>query len=84
MSVGPKDVAEGNPKLILGLTWLLILRFELSKFSADIQELLKWVKKRTHGYKDVHVESFTNGFQDGLALNALIHAHFPELVDFDG
>jgi len=69
--------------LILGLSWMLILHFEVMKFSSDIQELLRWCKRRTADYPNVKVENFTSSFQDGLALAALIHKHAPELLDFN-
>lgn len=61
---------------------MLILRFEVQKFSADIQELLRWCKKRTADYNNVKVENFTNSWRDGLAFNALIHKHAPELINY--
>ena len=81
-SIGTADISSGNGVFILGLSWMLILRFEVQKFSADIQELLRWCKKRTADYPSVKVDNFTSSFQDGLALNALIHRHAPELIDF--
>jgi len=82
-TIGPSDLANGNEILILGLSWMLILRFEVQKFSADIQELLRWCKKRTADYPNVKVENFTSSFKDGLALNALIHKHAPDLINYD-
>ena len=62
---------------------MLILRFEVQKFSADTQELLRWCKKRTADYDNVKVENFSSSWQDGLAFNALIHKHFPELINYN-
>ena len=34
---------EGNPKLVLGVTWQLILKFEINQNSANVEDLLAWV-----------------------------------------
>ncbi|KJE96605.1 hypothetical protein CAOG_06905 [Capsaspora owczarzaki ATCC 30864] len=81
--IGPEDLVDGNQKLILGLSWMLILRYEIQKFSQDIQELLRWCKARTAGYPNVRVQNFTESFNDGLAFCALINKHYPNLLDFD-
>ena len=34
VNIGAEDLVEGNQKLVLGLTWTLILRYEIHKFGA--------------------------------------------------
>ena len=51
VNIGPDDLQGGNQRLILGLTWTLILRYEVQKYGAGEMELLKWVEKTTEGYK---------------------------------
>ena len=39
-------LANGDIKLVLGLTYQLILRFEIQRYGADEMELLRWISKR--------------------------------------
>jgi len=86
VQIGPEDIVDGNLKLILGMIWTIILRFQIQDISMEElsakEGLLLWCKKKTEGYKDVKVENFHTSFQDGLAFCALIHKHRPDLLDF--
>ena len=87
VGISSEDIEGENLKLILGMIWTIILRFAIADISEEElnakEALLLWCKKKTAGYKDVKVENFTNSWQDGLALCALIHAHRPDLLDFN-
>lgn len=45
VNIGPADIRAGDLKLVLGLTWTLILRYEIQRYGADEMELLRWVKQ---------------------------------------
>jgi actinin alpha len=86
VGIGPEEIVDGNLKLILGMIWTIILRFQIQDISMEElsakEGLLLWCKKKTEGYKDVKVDNFHFSFQDGLALCALIHRHRPDLLDY--
>jgi spectrin beta len=92
-NIGAEDILDENERLILGLIWTIILRFTIENIEIEGQEsgerkhakdaLLLWCQRKTAGYPNVKVENFTSSWRSGLAFNALIHAHRPELINFD-
>ncbi|XP_069392305.1 spectrin beta chain, erythrocytic isoform X2 [Paralichthys olivaceus] len=94
-NMGSHDIVDGNHRLILGLIWTIILRFQIQDIvvetgQADQKEtrsakdaLLLWCQMKTAGYPNVNITNFTTCWKDGMAFNALIHKHRPDLVDYN-
>ncbi|XP_068608376.1 spectrin beta chain, erythrocytic [Brachionichthys hirsutus] len=94
-NMGSHDIVDGNHRLILGLIWTIILRFQIQDIvvetgRADQKEtrsakdaLLLWCQMKTAGYSNVNITNFTSCWKDGMAFNALIHKHRPDLVDYN-
>uniref|UniRef100_A0A8C5I924 Spectrin beta chain n=1 Tax=Gouania willdenowi TaxID=441366 RepID=A0A8C5I924_GOUWI len=94
-NMGSHDIVDGNHRLILGLIWTIILRFQIQDIivetgQADQKEtrsakdaLLLWCQMKTAGYPNVNITNFTTSWKDGIAFNALIHKHRPDLVDYN-
>ncbi|XP_071381499.1 LOW QUALITY PROTEIN: spectrin beta chain, erythrocytic [Centroberyx affinis] len=94
-NMGSHDIVDGNHRLILGLIWTIILRFQIQDIivetgQADQKEtrsakdaLLLWCQMKTAGYPNVNITNFTTSWKDGMAFNALIHKHRPDLLDYN-
>ncbi|XP_061903122.1 plectin a isoform X2 [Entelurus aequoreus] len=85
------DIADGNPKLTLGLIWTIILHFQISDIQVNGQSddmtakerLLLWSQRMVEGYPGLRCDNFTSNWRDGKLFNAIIHKHRPGLVDLD-
>ncbi|XP_072370078.1 dystrophin isoform X1 [Scyliorhinus torazame] len=92
VNIGGSDIVDGNHKLTLGLIWSIILHWQVKDvmkgIMANLQQtnsekiLLSWVRQSIYNYKPVNVINFTSSWSDGLAFNALIHSHRPDLFDW--
>jgi actinin alpha len=86
VGVAPEELVDGNLKMVLGMVWTIILRFQIQDISIEElsakEGLLLWCQRKTEGYNHVKVSNFHTSFQDGLAFCALIHRHRPDLLDF--
>ncbi|XP_062394361.1 plectin-like isoform X2 [Sardina pilchardus] len=83
------DIADGNPKLTLGLIWTIILHFQISDIQVNGQsddmsakeKLLLWSQRMVEGYPGLRCDNFTTSWRDGKLFNAVIHKHEPRLID---
>ncbi|XP_056341762.1 plectin isoform X5 [Oenanthe melanoleuca] len=83
------DIADGNPKLTLGLIWTIILHFQISDIqvtgqSEDMtakEKLLLWSQRMVEDYQGLRCDNFTTSWRDGRLFNAIIHRHRPMLID---
>ncbi|KAM6893218.1 dystrophin isoform 3-T3 [Lycodopsis pacificus] len=92
VNIGAADIVDGNHKLILGLIWSIIVHWQVKDVMKDVMAglqqtntekiLLSWVRENTRQYPQVNVVNFSSSWNDGLAFNALIHSHRPELFDW--
>uniref|UniRef100_A0A4W5P6J3 Spectrin beta chain n=1 Tax=Hucho hucho TaxID=62062 RepID=A0A4W5P6J3_9TELE len=88
-NVGSHDIVDGNHRLTLGLIWTIILRFQIQVIKIECDDnretrsakdaLLLWCQMKTF---PLSIHNFTTCWRDGLAFNALIHRHRPDLIEF--
>jgi len=97
IDISPEDVVDGDTKLVLGLIWRLILRFQIlppqpkqegaegTEPRADVTPkdyLMAWVQSRLAIVEEPPtVSDFTASWRDGHALLALIQSYDPTLID---
>uniref|UniRef100_A0A8C1STH9 Plectin a n=1 Tax=Cyprinus carpio TaxID=7962 RepID=A0A8C1STH9_CYPCA len=85
------DIADGNPKLTLGLIWTIILHFQISDIQVNGQsddmtakeKLLLWSQRMVEGYHGLRCDNFTTSWRDGKLFNAIIHKHRPNLIEMN-
>uniref|UniRef100_A0A8C8YPE9 Utrophin n=1 Tax=Prolemur simus TaxID=1328070 RepID=A0A8C8YPE9_PROSS len=93
VNIGGTDIVDGNHKLTLGLLWSIILHWQVKDVMKDVMSdlqqtnsekiLLSWVRQTTRPYSQVNVLNFTTSWTDGLAFNAVLHRHKPDLFSWD-
>ncbi|XP_071507587.1 filamin-A-like [Diadema antillarum] len=86
VNIDASDILKGNLKLILGLIWTLILKYQISlPMMGDSGEdkgitpkvaLLNWVKSKISSKP---LQNFHKDWNNGLALGALVDAVAPGL-----
>jgi len=75
-SIDANSIASGNLKLILGLIWTIILRYQINVGeggSAKV-ELLEWVRSKIPKY---NINNFVGDWTSGKAICALAEALLP-------
>jgi filamin len=83
VGIGAEDVHDGNIKLILGLIWTLILRFQImaddEESASARQALLDWCNSVLNP-QGLYVKNFTHDWQDGRCFCGLVNAIEPNSI----
>lgn len=77
---GPEDIYNGNLKLILGLIWTLIRRFQIRSTGRALSTkdaMLAWINTQI---PECNIKNFTKDWNDGVALCALVNRIKPGLI----
>ncbi|GAM19523.1 hypothetical protein SAMD00019534_026980 [Acytostelium subglobosum LB1] len=84
VGIGAEDIVDGQLKLILGLIWTLILRYQIQMAETDSPKaaLLEWVRNQVKPY-GVRVDNFTDSWRDGKVLSALTDSLKPGVLDMN-
>jgi len=84
VNIDAQDIQRGTPKLVLGLIWTLILRYQIQMGGdgSPKQELLDWVNKQIAPYEHIpQAKNFTDSWQDGKILSALTDSLSPGVCE---
>lgn len=78
VAIGPEDLVDPKLKLILGLIWLLILKYLVSKGSmggSAKNDSIAWVRKRTgnDGVKDFSPQAYDDSHSTCVVGGMLAH-----------
>eukprot|EP01117_Protostelium_nocturnum_P003335 TRINITY_DN1430_c0_g1_i1.p1 TRINITY_DN1430_c0_g1~~TRINITY_DN1430_c0_g1_i1.p1 ORF type:complete len:1795 (-),score=714.68 TRINITY_DN1430_c0_g1_i1:199-5583(-) len=82
VNVGPEDVADGNHKLILGMIWIIIQKYQILQDAGDSGKgarsaLLEWVRNRI---PTRNVNNFTSDWNSGDTILDLTNSLIPGSV----
>ena len=83
LSSGGEDICDGNLKLILGMIWCLIIRYQIADISTTTRKisakkvLLQWMQAQL---PHRGITNFTTNWNDGITLAALIDSLQPGLI----
>jgi len=83
VNIGAEDIHDGKIKLILGLIWTLILRFQImaedEESAGARQALLDWCNSVLNP-QGLFVKNFTSDWQDGRCFCGLVNAIEPSHI----
>ncbi|XP_037076140.1 filamin-B-like [Pollicipes pollicipes] len=78
VNIGNVDIVNGNQKLILGLIWSLIMKYQIGQSKFPPKKLmLSWLQGVL---PDCRVNNFTTDWNSGVNLNALVDYCKPGLA----
>ena len=87
VNISAEDIINKNSKLDLGLIWMLILKYQISKseYGDDAnagpkKALLEWANSVLNP-QGVYVKDFTTSWQDGAGFCGLVNAIEPGSID---
>jgi hypothetical protein len=83
VGIDGSNVVDGNLKLILGLIWIIILRFQIqvNEGNSARQELLDWVRSQIPEY---NINNFGGDWQSGRAICSLAEVIHPGQMNLPG
>ena len=82
VNIDAQNIVDRDLKLVLGLLWTLILKYQISRNKADAlkKALLEWVNSKVVEHK---VKNFSSDRNDGNTLCELISKLEPDFIDMN-
>eukprot|EP00008_Paramoeba_atlantica_P008551 CAMPEP_0201487772 /NCGR_PEP_ID=MMETSP0151_2-20130828/15217_1 /ASSEMBLY_ACC=CAM_ASM_000257 /TAXON_ID=200890 /ORGANISM="Paramoeba atlantica, Strain 621/1 / CCAP 1560/9" /LENGTH=932 /DNA_ID=CAMNT_0047872917 /DNA_START=14 /DNA_END=2812 /DNA_ORIENTATION=+ len=84
VNIGAADISGGNLRIILGLIWTLILRYQIQtgfEEGSPKLALLRWVQEQVKPYGIQKPTNFTSCWTDGQVLSALTDSLRPGVLN---